>query len=78
MKRPLYRVETLRAAGLEAKWGQTPRGAPILFARWPDAKLAHQREHWWMVDNAMWIRMVADGIVDGFDACTMLGDVFSI
>lgn len=52
-----YAVATLRAAGLEAKWARTRRGAPIIKARDPGAPTAHQRESWWLVDAAMWDRL---------------------
>ena len=73
-----YRVKTFRDAGLEAKWGKTRSGTPCVFARSPDAKSKHQRETWWMVDNAMWKRASVVGIRQAFEEHTLLGDVFSI
>lgn len=72
-----YTVETLREAGLEAKWSKTSRGRPILVARWPAAKSRHQRESWWAVDAQMFESMKRSGVIDGFDGATMLGDLFS-
>lgn len=72
-----YRVGTLRAAGLEAKWTKNRAGAPIIVARDPRAKSAHQREQWWAVDATMWASMQRSGIRAGFDGATVLGDLFS-
>lgn len=73
-----YSVKTLRDAGLEAKWGKTSRGAPIMFARNPKSQLLHQRTKWWMVDNVVWKAMEKDGVQEGFDCSTLLGDIFSV
>jgi hypothetical protein len=73
-----YRVGTLREAGLEARWGRTHTGAPVLCARDPDGTYAHQRERWWRVDRGMWRAMEHLGVREGFASCTELGDVFSI
>lgn len=73
-----YSVTTLRAAGLEAKWGKTRAGAPMIAARDPNGKLEHQRATWWLVDGKMWKSMEKDGVKKGFDSCTLLGDVFYI
>lgn len=73
-----YNVKTFRDAGLEAKWGRTHRNAPIILARYPDAKLPHQRETWWVVDRNMWHSMIEQGIREAFDSYTMLGDVFYV
>ncbi len=73
-----YSVKTFRAAGLEARWTKNRKGAPIIVARDPQAKLAHQRNTWWVVDAAMWHNMQADGIRSVFLAHTLIGDVFSI
>lgn len=73
-----YQVKTLRDAGLEAKWSKTPTGAPIIVARNPNSKLAHQREKWWFITARAWKVMSEVGIIEGFDRETLLGDVFSI
>jgi hypothetical protein len=75
-----YSVATLRAAGLQARWGRNGAGAPILFARDPEAEHRHQRETWWMVDAGMWAEMQKEGIRKTFDQFTLLllGDVFSV
>lgn len=74
----LYKVATFRAAGLEAKWTRTSQGSPIIVARNPAAKLEHQRKTWWTIDRYTWVRMQKEGIVEAFECCTLLGDVFSI
>lgn len=74
----MYRVGTLRDAGLEAKWGKTRTGAPAIFARDPSSKHDHQSKTWWLVDADMWKAMRKDGIKEGFDSCTIWGDVFHI
>lgn len=71
-------VKTMRDAGLEAKWGKTSRGVPVLFVRDPNASTNHQRVKWWMLDRGMWEAMNRQGIKEGFNACTLLGDLFSI
>lgn len=73
-----YSVTTLRAAGLEARWTRNSRGAPIIVARDPQAKLDHQRKTWWAVGKSMWDEMTKVGVREGFDNCTLLGDIFSI
>jgi hypothetical protein len=73
-----YSVKTMRGAGLESRWTRTRSGAPIILARWPKAKLKHQRETWWLVDRVMWSAMQRNGVVPAFDQCTLLGDVFSL
>ena len=73
-----YSVKTLRAAGLEARWGRTRNGAPMIFARNPASDLRHQRESWWAVGATMFGQMRAHGVREGFDAMTLLGDFFSI
>lgn len=73
-----YRVGTLRAAGLEAKWGRNGQGAPMLFARDPSASKKHQRAQWWAVDRVMWEMAKKHGIKEAFDGCTILGDFFSV
>ena len=73
-----YNVATFRAAGLEAKWSRTQRGAPIIIARNPVAQLKHQKEIWWYCDHHMWQRASKVGIVEAFTESTLLGDFFSI
>lgn len=73
-----YGVKTFREAGLEARWGRTRNGAPMIFARDPNAKSNHQRLEWWMVDNVMWNMAKKVGVLDAFTNCTLLGDMFSI
>lgn len=72
-------VKVFREAGMEAKWGHTRNGAPAMFVRDPNGITKHQRETWWMVNDAMW-RQVAlqGGVREGFNCCTLLGDMFSI
>lgn len=70
-------VHTFRNAGMEAKWGRA-RGAPCIFVRDPQSKHRHQREQWWLVDAAMWDRIIVEGPREGFNSCTVLGDYFSV
>jgi hypothetical protein len=71
-------VKAFREAGLEAKWGKTGRGTPVMFVRDPNASTNHQRVTWWMCDRGMWEAMNRQGIKEGFNACTLLGDLFSL
>lgn len=73
-----YKVSTFRAAGLEAKWSKTRKGSPIIVARNPKARFEHQRKQWWVIDNKAWELCKQVGIVEGFDSCTALGDIFSV
>jgi len=73
-----YCVQTFRDAGLEARWSKTRSGAPIIVVRWPAAKLEHQRDEWWLVTNDLWIAMQRLGVIDAFDAHTLLGNIFSL
>ncbi len=73
-----YRVATFRDAGLEAKWGKTHSGRPAIFVRHPEAIHEHQRTTWYMVTDGMFNHMKADGIIEGYNTCTLLADVFSI
>lgn len=69
-----YKVGELREAGLEARWGKTRKGAPILLARDSEAS----SPTWWAVDVRMWERAREIGIVEAFREFTMLGVFFSI
>ena len=73
-----YRVGTFREAGLEAKWSKTRSGQPCIFVRDPKGRGKHQRESWWLCDKTMFDLMKKEGIREGFDGATLLGDIFSI
>ena len=73
-----YRVGTLRAAGLEARWTKTWEGQPYIVVRDPAAATPHQREQWWVCDRAMVKLMEDQGIREGFNAATILGSMFSV
>jgi len=73
-----YQVGTFRAAGLEAKWTKTPSGAPIIVCKQPTSKHIHQRCSWWYCTDKMWADMRAEGIIEGFQSHTILGDIFSV
>lgn len=73
-----YSVKELRAVGLEARWSRTSGGAPIMVARNPQATAKHQRDKWWLVDNAMWQAMQKQGVLEAFTNHTLLGDIFSV
>lgn len=73
-----YRVADIRALGLECKWAKRRTGGPIIVARNPAAKTAHQREKWWVIDQNMWERAKQVGIVQAFDEHTALGNFFSV
>jgi hypothetical protein len=73
-----HSVKTYRSAGLEARWGRTRLGAPVIFVRNPNANAAHQRNQWWMVTKSMFDAAQTVGALEAFDRETLLGDVFSI
>ena len=70
-------VKTFRDVGMEAKWGKVS-GRPPMFVRNPKANLEHQRTKWWLVTKSIWDAMNKDGVLEGFDNSTLLGDVFSL
>ena len=53
-------------------------GTPFIAVRYPQAKLSHQREQWWLVDRPMHEAMQELGVIDGFHSRTLLGDIFFI
>jgi len=73
-----YVVQTFKDAGLEARWGRTGSGAPMIFARNPKARLKHQRESWWAMDARFWKEAETVGVAQAFDQHTLLGDMFSV
>ena len=73
-----HNVATYRNAGLEAKWGKTHGGCPVIFVRNPNAKCNHQKTTWWLVTKDMHKAMEKDGILEAFDGFTLLGDIFSV
>lgn len=73
-----YQVKTFRDAGLEAKWGKVNKGQPAIFLRNPNSERRHQRETWWLCDNTMFQTMKEHGTLEGFDNCTLFGDIFSV
>lgn len=73
-----YTVATFRDAGLEARWSKQRGGRPIIVARDPQGHSEHQRSRWWEIDADAWACILREGVREGFDSETMLGDVFSI
>lgn len=71
-------VKTFRAAGLEARWTKTRRGAPAILARDPQGRCPHQRTTWWLVTAALWDDAHKLGLREAFNNHTLLGDVFSV
>lgn len=72
-----YNVATFRRHGLEAKWGRTRNGAPIILARKPTG-LPHQRTTWWAMHGTLWADAKTEGLVSAFDRHTLIADFFSI
>lgn len=78
-----YAVGYVRASGLEARWGRTRQGAPIILVRDPQARHRHQREQWWFLDRGMWAdahKLEAGqpvGLREAFDRHTLVADFFS-
>ena len=72
-----WSVNQFREAGLEAKWTKK-NGSPRIVLRNPNGKSKHQRETWWILDKSMSESMKEHGIVEEFDCCTLLGDLFSV
>lgn len=65
-----YSVQTIRAAGLQARWTRTRRGAPIISA--------NAGKGWYVVSNDMWTAMKSEGVKPAFERFTLLGDIFSV
>ena len=65
-------IKTFQDAGLEAKWSKTKAGKPCILTRKKNTK------KWWLCNEIMWSQMHKHGIRQGYDNCTLLGDVFSI
>lgn len=65
-------VKEIRSAGLEAKWGKTRRGQPIMLVRRNPAGT------WWMVTKGMLEDSKKVGWAEAFDRATALGDIFSL
>lgn len=67
-----YNVATIRAAGLEAKWSKTRKGAPIIVAK------SDKTARFYYVDKHMWERAKEVGIKEAFEEHTLLGDIFYV
>ena len=68
-----YSIPSMRAAGLDAMW-RTVDGKPAIYAR-DKAGAAHSRDHWWLVDAAIYAEMHKRGVLAGFRHCIKLGDL---
>ena len=73
-----YNVKTFRDAGLESKWSKLKNSCPCIMVRNPNSKYRHKKEIWWIVDKYMFKMMEEQGIIEGFENFTELGDIFSI
>ncbi len=71
------KVKEMREAGLQAKWGRSGN-APALFVRDPNGLSNLQRDKWWIFNKQMQSFMSSEGIINGFNLCTILGDIFYI
>jgi len=67
-----YILKTFREAGLEAKWNKTAEGEKFITVRKPKEKT------WWVCDRQMFKTMHREGVMQGFETHTVLGDIFSI
>jgi hypothetical protein len=70
-----HRVNTYREAGLEAKWTRNRNGRPVIVARKP--VLPGSSRTWFQVTRDMFETMKSVGVREGFERCTLLGDIFS-
>lgn len=68
----LYRVGTFREVGLDAKWSKTGRGEPYIGVKLPEQKT------YTVCDAQMFKTMEREGIKQGYETHTVLGDIFSI
>lgn len=74
-----YTVGALRAAGLEAKWGRTRNGGPILLARRAGRTYTDGKPMpWCCVTAATYNRAQKIGWSEAFDNATALIEYFSI
>jgi len=67
-----HRVATYREAGLEARWSRNRLGRPIIVAR------KDSNSTWFQVTADMFETMKSVGVREGFERCTLLGDIFSV
>jgi len=70
-------VKIMRDAGLQAKWGKDSKRRPVLLVRNPNSEYKHQKETWWVFDAGMQEAMTKEGVAEGFNSVTVLGDMFS-
>lgn len=63
-----YRVGTLKAAGLDAKWSKNSGGAPIMLAR-----KRGSTGPFYYVDKHLWGRAKVVGLTQAFDEFGALG-----
>lgn len=66
-----YKINTFRAAGLQAKWGKV-NNRPAIFARNSNST------PFYLVNKSMWKLMKENGIIKGFEQATALADIFSV
>jgi len=67
-----YNVKTIRAAGIECKWGRISRGRPAIFGK------AHNGQ-WVVIDGSMWNEAERTGDLKlAFENATAFIDLFSI
>lgn len=67
-----YNVQTVRAAGLQARWTRTRSGAPIIAARLND------NDTWYVIHDSMWREAQNIGLLEAFKGYTALGEFFSV
>lgn len=72
-----YRVDEIRACGLECKWGRNSKGAPIIVAK-TDTKDRSGNHVWAAIDAGVWERAKAVGVKRAFDEATAFVEFFSV
>ena len=72
-----YRVDEIRACGLECKWSRNSKGAPIIVAK-TDTKDRRGNFVWAAIDADVWERAKTLGVKRAFDEATAFVEFFSV
>jgi len=67
-----YNVNSVRAAGFEARWIRTRDGKPIIVARKPGGR------KWRAMEKRVFFTAQREGWAKAFEQHTILGNLFSI
>jgi len=69
-----YNVTSIRAHGLECRWGRTSAGAPIIVGR----RDGVGGGRWYVLGRNLWADAQRQGIIEAFTSHCALGEYFAI